>query len=78
MDELLKDLFTKNTPKKKKYATIPTEAAKSDVPEGIMTKCPSCKTIMYTKELTKNMKVCYAVWVSLCHERKGTDCQLFR
>ncbi len=55
---LLKDLFTKNPTKKKKYATIPTEAAKSDVPEGIMTKCPSCKKIMYTKELNKNLKVC--------------------
>lgn len=55
---LIKDLFTKNQNKKKKYATIPTEAAKSDVPEGIMTKCPSCKTIMYTKELNKNLKVC--------------------
>jgi acetyl-CoA carboxylase carboxyl transferase subunit beta len=55
---LLKELFTKNTQKKKKYATIPSEAAKNDVPEGIMTKCPSCKTIMYTKELNKNLKVC--------------------
>ncbi|WP_066311294.1 acetyl-CoA carboxylase, carboxyltransferase subunit beta [Bacillus sp. FJAT-29814] len=54
----LKDLFTKNQVKKKKYATIPTEAAKNDVPEGIMTKCPSCKKIMYTKELSKNVKVC--------------------
>ncbi len=56
---MLKELFTKNNhQKKKKYATIPTEAAKNDVPEGIMTKCPSCKTIMYTKELKKNLKVC--------------------
>lgn len=53
---LLKELFTKS--KKKKYATIPTETAKQDVPEGIMTKCPKCKKIMYTKELMKNMKVC--------------------
>ncbi len=52
----IKDLFTKS--KKKKYATIPTEAAKQDVPEGIMTKCPSCKKIMYSKELIKNLKVC--------------------
>jgi acetyl-CoA carboxylase carboxyl transferase subunit beta len=52
----IKDLFTK--PKKKKYATIPTEAAKQDVPEGIMTKCPNCKKIMYSKELMKNLKVC--------------------
>ncbi|MDF2857403.1 MAG: acetyl-CoA carboxyl transferase [Neobacillus sp.] len=56
---MLKELFTKNNHhKKKKYATIPTEAAKNDVPEGIMTKCPSCKTIVYTKELKKNLKVC--------------------
>ena len=54
----LKDLFSKNQTKKKKYAQIPTETAKSDVPEGIMTKCPSCKKIMYTKELLKNLKVC--------------------
>jgi acetyl-CoA carboxylase carboxyl transferase subunit beta len=53
---LLKDLFVKT--KKKKYATIPSDAAKQDVPEGIMTKCPNCRKIMYTKELQKNMKVC--------------------
>ncbi len=53
---LLKDIFTKQ--KKRKYATIPSEAAKHDVPEGIMTKCPSCKKIMFTKELDKNEKVC--------------------
>ena len=54
----LKDLFSKNHIKKKKYAQIPTETAKNDVPEGIMTKCTSCKKIMYTKELMKNLKVC--------------------
>jgi acetyl-CoA carboxylase carboxyl transferase subunit beta len=54
---LLKELFTKT--KKKKYATIPAETAKQDVPEGIMTKCPNCKKIMYTKELMKNLKVCF-------------------
>jgi acetyl-CoA carboxylase carboxyl transferase subunit beta len=53
---LLKDFFTK--PKKKKYATIPQDAAIYDFPEGIMTKCPSCKKNMYTKELVKNLKVC--------------------
>lgn len=53
---MLKELFTKN--KKKKYATIPSESAKQDVPEGIMSKCPDCKKIMYTKELIKNQKVC--------------------
>lgn len=55
---LLKELFIKNNIKKKKYATIPSESVKQDVPEGIMTKCPSCKKIMYTKELLKNLKVC--------------------
>lgn len=53
---MLRDLFSK--PKKKKYAAIPSEAAKQDVPEGIMTKCTSCKKIMYTKDLQKNLKVC--------------------
>jgi len=53
---LIKDLFSK--PKKKKYAAIPSEAAKQDVPEGIMTKCPECRKIMYTKDLQKNLKVC--------------------
>jgi acetyl-CoA carboxylase carboxyl transferase subunit beta len=53
---LLKELFTKS--KKKKYATVPSDREKQDIPEGIMTKCPSCKKIMYTKELVKNIKVC--------------------
>jgi len=55
---LLKELFTKTKTKPKKYATIPSKAAKQDVPEGIMTKCPNCKKILYTKELNKNYKVC--------------------
>nr|WP_259544672.1 acetyl-CoA carboxylase, carboxyltransferase subunit beta [Heyndrickxia oleronia] len=53
---MLKDFFSK--PKKRKYATIPSEAAKHDVPEGIMSKCPKCRKILYTKELQKNLKVC--------------------
>lgn len=51
---MLRDLFSK----KKKYATIPSEQVKMDIPEGLMTKCPKCKTIMYTKELKKNLSVC--------------------
>lgn len=51
---MLKDLFAK----KKKYATVPSEKVRKEVPEGLMTKCPKCKTIMYTKELKKNLKVC--------------------
>ncbi len=53
---LLKEFFVK----KKKYASIPSEQAKQDVPEGIMTKCPGCKRIMYTKELKKSLMVCQA------------------
>ncbi|MCR6095541.1 acetyl-CoA carboxylase carboxyltransferase subunit beta [Salipaludibacillus agaradhaerens] len=44
--------------KKKKYATIPSEQAKQEVPEGLMAKCPQCKSIMYIKELKKNKMVC--------------------
>jgi acetyl-CoA carboxylase carboxyl transferase subunit beta len=54
---LLKELLTKS--KKRKYAAIPSEAARQDVPEGIMTKCPGCKKIVYTRELEKNLKVCF-------------------
>ncbi|WP_445612863.1 acetyl-CoA carboxylase, carboxyltransferase subunit beta [Geobacillus sp. YF-1] len=49
-----KDLFGK----KKKYAPLPAEQLKHEVPEGVMTKCPQCKKIMYTKELVKNLRVC--------------------
>jgi acetyl-CoA carboxylase carboxyl transferase subunit beta len=51
---LLKDLFRKQ----RKYATIPSEQAKRDIPEGIMEKCPKCGTIIIAKELEKNLKVC--------------------
>lgn len=66
---MLKELFTKT--KKKKYATIPTEASKQDVPEGIMTKCPSCKKIMYTRELNKNCKVC--IQCGYHHQMNSTE-----
>ena len=29
------------------------------MPAGIMTKCPKCKKIMYTKELAENLNVCF-------------------
>ncbi|MGV2912891.1 acetyl-CoA carboxylase, carboxyltransferase subunit beta, partial [Bacillus safensis] len=50
----IKNIFSK----KKKYASVPSEQASQDVPEGIMTKCPQCKKIMLTKELDKNLRVC--------------------
>lgn len=51
---MLKDFFSK----RKKYATIPSESAKRDIPEGIMNKCEKCRTIMFAKELDKSYKVC--------------------
>lgn len=51
---MLKDLFGK----KKKYATIPSEQAKKEIPEGLMVKCKQCGSILYTKELRKNLNVC--------------------
>jgi len=52
---LLRDIFSKN---KKTYATIPVPSATDDVPVGIMTKCPNCKKIMFTREIEQNMKIC--------------------
>lgn len=51
---MLKDLFQK----KRKYATIPSEKTKREIPEGLMTKCTKCGTIQTSKELDKNLKVC--------------------
>lgn len=53
---MLKGLFHK----RKKYATIPSEKSKRDIPEGLMNKCLKCGTIQYSKELEKNLKVCTA------------------
>ncbi|UJF34731.1 acetyl-CoA carboxylase, carboxyltransferase subunit beta [Paenibacillus hexagrammi] len=52
---MLKDLF-----QKRKYATIPSEKTKREIPEGLMNKCPECGTIQTSKELEKNLKVCTA------------------
>ncbi|MGL4521613.1 MAG: acetyl-CoA carboxylase, carboxyltransferase subunit beta [Bacilli bacterium] len=51
---MFKDIFSK----KKKYATVTVHNKDSEVPEGIMTKCPSCKKITYSKELHRVLKVC--------------------
>lgn len=52
---MLKDIFSKP---KKTYATVPVSSSTNDVPVGIMTKCPNCKKIMFTRELEQNMKIC--------------------
>ncbi len=53
---MIRDIFMKN--RKKHTTTIPSNNAKNDVPEGIMTKCPECKNIILTKDLIKLLKVC--------------------
>ncbi|MFC4355922.1 acetyl-CoA carboxylase, carboxyltransferase subunit beta [Chryseomicrobium palamuruense] len=52
---MIRELFAKN---KVKYATIPKKEHKNDVPEGIMTKCPSCKKNLFTKDIEANLWVC--------------------
>ncbi|CAL28211.1 acetyl-CoA carboxylase, carboxyltransferase subunit beta [Staphylococcus carnosus] len=54
---MFKDFFNRGS-KKKKYVTV-QDSKQNDVPTGIMTKCPKCKKIMYTKELSENLNVCF-------------------
>jgi acetyl-CoA carboxylase carboxyl transferase subunit beta len=51
---LLRDLFGK----RKRYASIPSEQGKLDVPEGLMQKCKGCNKIFYRKEMKKADYVC--------------------
>lgn len=53
---MIRDIFRRN--RKEKEATMPSNNAKNDVPEGIMTKCPECKNIILTKDLINLLKVC--------------------
>ena len=43
---------------KKARKPIATPAKTSRVPEGLWQKCPSCDTVLYTKDLVKNLHVC--------------------
>ena len=56
-------------PFKKQYATtqiyrtkpqdvIKAEDERPNIPQGIMTKCPNCGKVIYTKLLMKNLKLC--------------------
>ncbi|WP_373893046.1 acetyl-CoA carboxylase, carboxyltransferase subunit beta [Virgibacillus natechei] len=51
---MLKDFFGK----RRKYASMPSEQAKQDIPEGLMQKCKGCHKIYYRKEMKKNLNVC--------------------
>ncbi|WP_274307712.1 acetyl-CoA carboxylase, carboxyltransferase subunit beta [Solibacillus daqui] len=52
----IRDLLSIN--RKKNSGSISKKAEEKEFPEGIVTKCPKCKTIHVTKELEKNLKVC--------------------
>ncbi len=47
-----------NRTKKKKYASIPQTGQKTDIPDGLLTRCSGCKKVIFTKELYKTNKVC--------------------
>ena len=44
--------------KKSKLGTGKSKTRKRDIPEGLWTKCPSCDTMLFDKELDENLKVC--------------------
>ena len=41
-----------------KKPKITGDTKKRDIPEGLWTKCPRCKSLIYDKELDANLKVC--------------------
>jgi len=49
---------TTTFPVKPKQITAKPRVKKRDIPEGLWTKCPSCGTMIYDKELDENLKVC--------------------
>ena len=42
--------------KKTKIGTGKSKTKKRDIPEGLWTKCPSCETMIFDKELDENLK----------------------
>jgi acetyl-CoA carboxylase carboxyl transferase subunit beta len=44
--------------KKSKLGTGKSKTKKRDIPEGLWTKCPTCETMLFDKELDENLKVC--------------------
>src|SRR5271155_1239215 len=45
-------------PKKAKLGSSKSKTRKREIPEGLWTKCPSCETMIFDKELDANLKVC--------------------
>src|ERR1700692_2222800 len=44
--------------KKPKIGSDKSRTKKRDIPEGLWTKCPSCESMVFDKELDANLKVC--------------------
>jgi acetyl-CoA carboxylase carboxyl transferase subunit beta len=45
-------------PVKPKLNPVKPRTKKRDIPEGLWTKCPTCGTMIFDKELDENLKVC--------------------
>ena len=45
-------------PVKAKQISTKPRTKKRDIPEGLWTKCPTCGTMLFDKELDENLKVC--------------------
>src|SRR5882757_4464284 len=43
---------------KPKIGSSKSKTKKRDIPEGLWTKCPSCETMIFDKELDANLQVC--------------------
>ena len=44
--------------KKPKIGSDKSKTKRRDIPEGLWTKCPTCETMIFDKELDENLKVC--------------------
>src|SRR5882724_8300370 len=44
--------------KKSKLGAGKSKTKKREMPEGLWTKCPTCETMLFDKELDENLKVC--------------------
>ena len=42
----------------RKPKPVTSKSKKKDIPEGLWTKCPTCSTMLFDKELDENLKVC--------------------
>lgn len=74
-NEMIRGIFKRN--RKEREAKMPSDQAKNDVPEGLMTKCPECKNIILTKDLMKILKVCPGCNYHMRMTARERVCMLF-